>query len=31
MASGMVTGSGTATSSIMFLAPEFVKVRAPMP
>lgn len=31
MAAGMVTGSGTATSSIMFLAPEFVKVRAPVP
>jgi hypothetical protein len=31
MAAGMVTGSGTATSSIMFVAPDFVKVRAPVP
>jgi hypothetical protein len=31
MAAGMVTGSGTATSNIMFVAPEFVKVRAPVP
>ena len=31
MAAAMVTGGGTATSSIMFVAPEFVKVRAPGP
>lgn len=31
MAAGTVTGSGSATSSIMIVVPEFVKVRAPSP
>jgi hypothetical protein len=31
IAAGMVTGSGSATSSIMIVVPEFVKVRTPTP
>jgi hypothetical protein len=31
VSAGMVTGSGSATSSIMIVVPEFVKVRTPLP